>query len=231
MLCTFNHSMAPQHYVYSRYVACLGSQAPPPRIRITSSKFSDDLSLDRDKIHICACTCIQKYPKSKIIQSKLKKKKNLFDPAFVNYSISKPFIRSLSARTYSRTHLDMIQIIEQTLLNLVPEPGQGINHDPRHPGQSVLVPGSVQHNINILWAEFRSGKRGQFLLNQEEHVTRMWGFNQDTQGLDREICVLSRIYLCNPSLTHCQTGEDKWCYMQGNIYHITQEASVLFRFA
>lgn len=70
----------------------------------------------------------------------------------------------------------MIQIIQQTLFNLLPKLGQGINHDPRHPGQSVVVPGSVQRNINTSRAEFRSDKRGQFLLNQEEHVNKMWGF-------------------------------------------------------
>lgn len=206
-----------------------GSESPHPSFQMiylqTWIKFT--------YVHVYVYKIIQSQKSfSPNLKKKLKKKICLIQLSWI---ISKPFIRSLSARTYSRTHLDMIQIIQLTLLNLVPEPGQGINHDPRHPGQSVLVPGSVQHNINILWAEFRSGKRGQFLLNQEEHVTRMWGFKQDTQGLDREICVLSRIYLCNPSLNHCQTGEDKWCYMQGNIHHITvttsQEASVLFRFA
>lgn len=53
MLCTFNHIVVPQHYVYSLYVACLGEQVPSPWILITSSKFSDDLSSDWDELYIC----------------------------------------------------------------------------------------------------------------------------------------------------------------------------------
>lgn len=151
MLCTFNHIMAPQYYVYSLHIACLGEQPPldlNPLIQV-----SRWLIFRLGWNSHASCICTQNYP----IQSS------------IHQEPIGSYIHPETSGHDSDNSADPSHSPPRTR--------------PRHPSRSQTT-GTVcggtwqcpaQHKQTSR-AEFRSGKRGQFLLNQEKHVNTMWGF-------------------------------------------------------
>lgn len=86
--------------------------------------------------------------------------------------------------------------------------------DPSPPRTRPITIPDIQDNlwwylaVSNVCAHVHSWIQVRWKQNQEEpHAQNVRiSFYQDTQGLDirKKICVLSRINLCNPSLTHCQ---------------------------
>lgn len=218
MLCTFNHIRAPQHHVCSLHVACLEEQPPSPWISLPLPSFQMTYLQTGTKLTCVVCM----YTKSS---------ESRFDPTFLNYikTIHQEPIGSYILPETSGHDSDNSADLSH------PPPRTRPRHPSRSQTSGTVCGGTwqcpaqhkhVQSGIRVRWRRSVPPELGRAC----EPIVRI-SFYQDTRGLETEICVLSRIYLCNPSLTHCQTGQDGWCYTQGNIRRTAQEASVHYRFA